>query len=151
MKLIFVRTSGFSSAAIRTVEGLRAGQFALAPWSHVAILNADEMHVIDSMWEHHGVSRRSLESFYEGFQEHLLVEIKTDPAREAEALAWLETQVGVPYDYAGLFGFVLGRNTQDGSKWYCFELAAEVMRRAGIPVSADRTDCFKLLRASLRI
>lgn len=147
MKLIFVRSPSLSSYLIRLIEGLRSGHWAMAPWSHVAIVAADGLHIVDSMSNRGGVTRRTLASFIAGFPDHEVVEIKGLPFEDA-ALAWLETQLGVKYDFSGLFGFIASRSTEDSKKWYCYELATETLIRAGfdLPISEDRVDCLKLLR-----
>lgn len=147
MRLLFVRSKSPFSFFVRLVEGLRSGRFTLAPWSHVAVVAADGLHIVDSMWQHGGVTRRTLDSFLGAFPDNQVVDVKL--TNEPAASFWLDTQVGKPYDYRGLFGFIVGRSTEDPSAWYCFELAAAALRQGGLPISTDRCDCLKLLAATL--
>jgi hypothetical protein len=145
MKIIFTRDTAFLSTLSRLVQGLRAGHFGLAPWAHCAIVTADGKHIIDAFARRSGVTKRSLNSFLEGFPDHQIVEASAP--NEAEALTWLETQLYKDYDWRGLLGFIVGFDTADRNKWYCFRLGAEVARRAGLPATSDdRVDCYKLLK-----
>jgi hypothetical protein len=55
---------------------------------------------------------------------------------------WVFRQLGKPYDWLGVLGFVIGRS-QAGRKlhghWFCSELAAVILRRFGIEVCAKRS------------
>jgi len=42
------------------------------------------------------------------------------------------SQLGKPYDYAGIFGFVTNRDWQEDDSWFCSELIAWIFKEAGI-------------------
>lgn len=46
--------------------------------------------------------------------------------------AFLESELGQPYDYRGVLGFKTGAQTSDAQAWFCSELVAEACRRAGV-------------------
>jgi hypothetical protein len=54
-------------------------------------------------------------------------------------IAWVQTQIGRPYDFKGAFGLALapGRNWADDDCWFCYELAAGVLKAAGRPEFAN--------------
>ena len=41
-------------------------------------------------------------------------------------------ELGKPYDYAGIFGFIFNRNWQESDKWFCSELIAWCFKEEGI-------------------
>jgi uncharacterized protein YycO len=53
------------------------------------------------------------------------------PAKD-EAVAWLLEQVGKPYDFSGIGGFLTRRDWQKPERWFCSELAAAFCERAGL-------------------
>lgn len=52
---------------------------------------------------------------------------------------WLAEQIGKPYDWRGAFGLALApeRNWQEESDWFCFELAAAALAKAGRRIFID--------------
>jgi uncharacterized protein YycO len=55
------------------------------------------------------------------------------------ALAYATSQVGQPYDWAGVLGWVVHRDWQEADSWFCSELIAWSCQSAGHPlVRADR-------------
>jgi len=56
-----------------------------------------------------------------------VIDIRTEPAQEAAALAWFEQHNGEPYDVAGLFGFVFRHLEGVKGKWFCSESVAEAL------------------------
>jgi hypothetical protein len=57
----------------------------------------------------------------------------------AAGIAWARAQIGAPYDWRGAMGLGLApfRNWAQEDKWFCFELAAGVLRAAGRPVFSN--------------
>lgn len=52
----------------------------------------------------------------------------------AQVTAHAKMQVGTPYDWAGVLGWGLHRNWQDGRAWFCSELVAWAFAQAGVPL-----------------
>ena len=50
------------------------------------------------------------------------------------ALSFARAQAGDPYDWRGCLSFVLRRRMQRDGAWFCSELVAESMLRAGRPI-----------------
>jgi uncharacterized protein YycO len=55
-------------------------------------------------------------------------------ARPEAAIAWLETQVGKPYDWTALLSFIVHRDWASPNKWFCSELAAMAWDKGGSPL-----------------
>jgi hypothetical protein len=52
---------------------------------------------------------------------------------EKKVIEWCETQVGKPYDWKAVLGYVGGEhNFEDRSKWYCSEVTTYVLARFGL-------------------
>jgi uncharacterized protein YycO len=126
MKLIFTRSPSFAGHLIRAFEG--------GDWDHVGIV--DDEHVIEAtVW--HGVRRRTLASMRAGTR-HELVEVACDPRLESAALAWARGQVGKPYDFGAVVGFLFWRSTwaRQGA-WYCSEAAAYFAVLCGLTLAGN--------------
>lgn len=112
MKLIFCRKPSLGSWLIRV--------FTWSPWSHCVIVE-DDRHVIESTMAHGGVRRRPLLEIINEYSRVELVEIPlTD---EQAALDFARAQLGKPYDWRAIFGFLLHRDWADDRAWFCNELA----------------------------
>ncbi|WP_417545689.1 hypothetical protein [Marinobacter sp.] len=55
-------------------------------------------------------------------------------AAPAEVLDALNSQIGRPYDWPGIFGWGFRRNWQEQDSWFCSELIAWAFREAGCPL-----------------
>jgi len=121
MKLIFTRRHAVSSLLIRLFTGSR--------WSHVACV-VDDAHVIDATFKHRGVRLRPLADLLAdcSASEACLVPLHD----EAAALQWLQAQVGKPYDWTAIVGFVIRSNWADPSRWFCSELAESAVLAGGL-------------------
>lgn len=53
---------------------------------------------------------------------------------EARILEALESQIGRPYDWSGIWGWGLRRDWQDPAAWFCSELVAWACAKAGHPL-----------------
>ena len=53
---------------------------------------------------------------------------------EAGFLQALRSQIGKPYDYAAIIGFVFRRDWQADNRWFCSELPAWAAEQAGCPI-----------------
>ncbi|RTL37167.1 MAG: hypothetical protein EKK53_21595 [Burkholderiales bacterium] len=112
MKLLFCRQNSISSWLIRF--------FTWSPWSHVAIVENDE-YVIDSTFLHGGVKRRPLLEAVQRYSRMELLEV--DLANEEAAMEFVRSQIGKPYDWTAIFGFVFRRDWAEPDSWFCNELA----------------------------
>jgi uncharacterized protein YycO len=55
-------------------------------------------------------------------------------ARPDVAIAWLEQQVGKPYDWMALLSFIVHRDWASPKRWFCSELAAMAWDKGGSPL-----------------
>lgn len=53
------------------------------------------------------------------------------------------SQIGKPYDWGAIFGFIFRRNWQDKQRWFCSELIAWAFEEAGHPLINGR-DFYKV-------
>lgn len=118
MRVLVTRQAGLGSWLIRL--------FTWSPWSHCAVVDGDE--VIDSTLAH-GVAVRPLLEFMRAYDEIELLEV--DVQDEAAALAWLRAQVGKPYDWSALFGFLMRRDWAEPDRWFCSELVEATIVAGG--------------------
>lgn len=108
--------------------GIPLSRFKAALASHCLIKDGD--YIIEANMEH-GVRRSKADVALKGLT--IVKEIEyTVPDAEA-GLAWARTQVGLPYDWKGAFGLSLApnRNWAEPDEWFCFELAAATLAKAG--------------------
>jgi len=54
------------------------------------------------------------------------MEFEVDDLLWQSTLTFMEMQLGMLYDFPGIFGFFLPWNTQDKNKWYCSEICARI-------------------------
>lgn len=148
VEVMLVRGRGLSSAAI--------GYFGAGYWSHYANIVPrgapirhptgrvghgvfDRSYVLDARYDRvggapPGVQYRDMR-YLEG-EERIILRI---PCTFEQKKAWLaagDSQVGKPYDSAGIWDFITGgrkdRNWRDQSAWFCDELGVWMLERAGI-------------------
>lgn len=108
--------------------GLPKSRFKVAPASHCLIKDGD--YYIEAAMLH-GVRRSHTSIALKGLT---VVDEVTYDVMDAEAgLAWARSQIGKPYDYHGAFGLALApdRDWTEPDKWFCFELAAATLAKAG--------------------
>lgn len=148
LKLVFVRRLTPYSLSIRLVDGFLSGRISMAAWSHVAVVMADDESVVEAPFVCGGVTTlRPLGAFLAAYPAHRVIEVACDAQRLAIALGWLLAQVGAGYDWRALSGLLADRDLHAGRRWYCFELAGEVLRRLGVRVTDGRVRCDALLEA----
>ena len=118
--LIFVRSrKPWLDLPIRAFEGGDAG--------HVAVQIDGE--IVDTTLSQRGVKRQPREDFLARYD--VVDEVPVVLPNPRVANDWLRRQVGKPYDWTAIAGFVLWRDWQDEDRWYCSELAASWMREGG--------------------
>lgn len=106
-------------------------RFRLSCSSHVLIVDGEgylEAHML-------GGVRRT-----DNLDGLTVVKVVTHSVPDAAAgIAWARSQIGRPYDWWGALGLSFSpfRNWQDPAKWFCYEFAAMILKRAGKDCFAD--------------
>lgn len=114
----WVSDKGWVSHIIRTLSASK--------WSHVAI-QIDT--VVYEATIRNGVVRTSLCDFRKRYPVSDTFHVF---GKKEIAKKWLDKQVGAPYDFGGLVTFHVNRNWEKPDKWFCSELVAEALIKAGI-------------------
>ncbi len=127
IRLQFVLGFGLPSQAI--------AWFSSGPFSHVDIvMPSGDLIGARSDWIGHvppGVQRRP--PFYEKWKERVLMTLPaTNKAQEAALYAFLNAQIGKPYDKTAIWGFAAGRDWREADSWFCSELGTACLEQAGI-------------------
>jgi uncharacterized protein YycO len=122
MRLIFSRRRTLSSALIRW--------FTWSRWSHVSVQVSDTL-VIDSRALAGGVHYHPVERLLAESSAHEVVDLPLPD--EAAALAWLQEQIGRPYDWSAVLG-VLWRSVRwdEPDAWFCSELVEGAIVAGGL-------------------
>lgn len=97
----------------------------MSEWSHAALQIGPTIFEVTMR---DGVTLTSLEEFRERYPTSTMLKVDGD---EYKAASWLRNQIGKEYDYSGLIGFAIQRDWQEPSKWFCSELIAEALLKAG--------------------
>lgn len=110
----------------------------IAPASHGMVLDGDSGYVIEATMEY-GVRRALLSEALHGC---VVVNDVVYEVPDAEAgMQWLRDTArrGAPYDWPGALGLGLApdRNWQQDTDWFCFELIANCLAKAGRPLFID--------------
>jgi uncharacterized protein YycO len=131
MKIIFTHAYTIGGALIRFVDG--------GYWSHCGIITEDGMNVTHATMQK-GVIRQSLTKLQLDFPNHTIIDVPVED--EDAAQAWLLQQVGKPYDFGALLGFVFDRGPDwsDDDKWYCSEMALMALLLAGAEIRVAQGD-----------
>ena len=96
-------------------------------WSHVAILAPDGVTCYEVKYP--SVRKCTLQDV---LNDNDVVVPKTYPCEDPKAaIAWCETQVGLPYDVHALFGFLIHRDWAEPGAWFCSEYAAMAFEQGG--------------------
>ena len=101
---------------------------AWSSWSHVATIIPGG-NVIDATFPH-GVRKRSLQEVKDSASESSLRTWRVPSA--ALGYAWLEKQIGQPYDTLGVLGIGLHRDWQSDDAWFCSELHEMFLMECGL-------------------
>ena len=109
-------------------------RFALALSSHCMIVDGD--YIIEAHMRH-GVRRVLANEAMKGLT--IVRSINYSVANAEDGLAWGREQCGAGYDWAGAFGTAIevDREWQNPSEWFCYELAASVIKNAGRDAFAE--------------
>lgn len=137
MYLLFTKNSGIFPAGIRLATW--------SPWNHVdlvwddhVLIGAVSSHAPTGSWSG-GVQKATLQ--HRLAQTSILDSAlyRIDLPHENSARLFAESQVGKPYDWTGITGFVFGRDWQKPDKWFCSELAAATVLAGMLPLVTLRT------------
>lgn len=123
MKLILCSNHTLGSYTLRAVMWSR--------YSHSAVYDDATGLVYDSTLLQGGVKSSPWFDWAEHYPNREVRElniIDVDGAR-----AWLDAQVGKPYDWTALAGMVVHRNWQEDDAWFCSELAEACITLFGVP------------------
>jgi uncharacterized protein YycO len=112
MRAVYVRRSNIGSVLLRF--------FTWSSWSHCGVVTP-EGTVIEAAAFHGVVERPASEFMADGVAQFAFKEIPV--ADDAAAIAWARAQIGKPYDWNGVIGLALRRDSwQDEDAWFCSEL-----------------------------
>jgi uncharacterized protein YycO len=103
-------------------------------FSHVAIMV--NHHVYEATFEH-GVTRSTFAQFDKRYPDHESVIV--DDQNKDIAETWLNRQVGKPYDFSALAALPFRKNWQNDEKWFCSELVACALMKAGVLKTTIKT------------
>ena len=121
MKVAFCRSNTISSWAVRFLTW--------SPYSHCVLVAADGT-TVEAVWPRVKASTLSAVLADNGTV-HLVDFPCADPA---SALDWARLQVGRPYDWRAILGFVFHRDWADPHEWFCSEFVAEAFAEGGSPL-----------------
>ena len=120
IRVVFCRSNRMRSWIIRAITW--------SAWSHVALVDGDE--AIEAVWP--GVRAAPLSNVLEHYAAHAFADLPcADPAAALQAA---RSQIGRPYDWKALVGFLLHRDWEDERAWFCSELVAWAIHQAGKPL-----------------
>ncbi len=70
-------------------------------------------------------------------------DVALTPEQHWAAQEFLMRQVGKPYDFRGIWGFMTRKPEQEQGAWFCSELVFTALQAAGVPLLA-RIEAFKV-------
>lgn len=122
MRVVLVRAHSVGSLAIRA----RLWE----NWSHAAVIT-EPGWVIDSTFKAGGVRVRRLADVLAHASAYKVIDLPVPD--EAAAQRFLHEQVGKPYDWRAILGWITSdRDWADETAWFCFELAAGAAKAGGL-------------------
>lgn len=120
VQVVFTRSHAIGSLLLRTA--------LWSPWSHCAIVDGEE--VIEAA-AFGGVRVRPLADMLVQATKAAMIVLPGEPEK---VIAAARSQIGKPYDWAGVLGFGFRRRWQDDDAWFCSELVAWAFAEAGTPL-----------------
>jgi uncharacterized protein YycO len=126
VKLILCRNNSVGSWLLRSLMWGR--------WSHSALWDRDRHVVVDTTLWQGGVRVHDEADFFDHYPTHEVRDLGIPPENYAAARAWIEAQVGKPYDWTALVSFVVHRNWQDDDSWFCSEFLENIRNLFGLRV-----------------
>lgn len=110
MQAIYCRRRNVGSWLLRV--------FTWSSWSHCGVLTRDGTVIEAAAF--HGVIERPLSEFLADKSAYSGKDIALPD--DVAAIAFARSQLGKPYDWAGVIGIGLHRDWEDDSAWFCDEL-----------------------------
>lgn len=108
-----------------------------SPYSHVAILTPDNT-VIEAwhrpLWRGAVTESLSVSSLHSPGTPVDVFEVQ-EYFNQTILMDFLREQKGMPYDWSGVGRFLTRRPAIENQRWFCSELIAASMERAGLPLS----------------
>lgn len=114
----FCKSKGLGSQLLRL--------FLMSRWNHVAIQVGGVVY--ESVWGK-GVIQHPAHAFAHRWERVSSVDV--DVADVAALLAFLNSQVGKPYDWRAILAFPFRGSWQKRDAWFCSELVYEALRVGG--------------------
>lgn len=105
---------------------IRAGTWS--PWSHVDLVMPDGSLLGARAGDGVQVRSKSPASHAQRYS------VDVSHAVAYAVIKKAESQVGKPYDWTGIAGFIVRRNWQKDDAWFCSELVAWAFAEAGRPL-----------------
>ncbi len=106
--------------------------FTRGKWSHVELFLPEHNNLIGAM-PGKGVIIRKFSNIAKSIYRVSMVEVYSTEIQSA-IIKKAKEQLGKPYDWAAIFGFVFRRDWQKQKKWFCSELVAYAFNKGGIPL-----------------
>lgn len=100
-------------------------------WSHSAMYDEHTDMVWESTFLGRGVKRMPFDEWVQRYPYHVLR--ATTITDIGGCRKWLDEQVGKPYDWKALVGFVFRSTWQDEGAWFCSELTEKAISLFGTP------------------
>jgi len=126
MKIVFMYDKwSFVSWAIR--------KFTRSEFSHVAIM--DEHDVYEASQTANEVIKYSAGYIYKPGRVIKVIDIKSDFNQTMAMRTAVLEELGKPYDYMAIVGFLVDRYWQDDRKWFCSEFTAYVLMKGGVKLN----------------
>jgi hypothetical protein len=126
MRLQFVTVDNFGSHAIAYFGGLR--------FSHVDYVMADGS-LLGSRSDKIGKVAKGVQirpPNYLNFSRRVIFTIPATPDQEAAVWQFLAGQIGKPYDWRAIWGFITYRDWHERDSWICSELIAAALEYAKV-------------------
>lgn len=112
MNIILCTHTGISAWLLRFIMWSR--------WSHAAIYDSKMGVVYDTTFWQGGVRKTPSAQF---FSKYTSREVRTMGYHDVRsARAWLDQQIGKPYDWTALLSWIVRRDWQQDDAWFCSEL-----------------------------
>lgn len=119
LRLLFGRSHSIGSLIVRVGTA--------SVWGHVGVLTDDGTVIEARAWQ--GVVERPFDEVVAGMSYHHIAPVEC-PRPEA-GIAWARTQIGRPYDWAGVFAIPVRRQWDREDRWFCSEFVEAAIANAG--------------------